>query len=700
MPPQVCPTDGELSEFTLGQLPADRLETIGDHLDACPACATRLLRLGSRPDPLADAVRQAGRVAAFAPDATPPAALRDYRIEGVLGEGGMGTVYRAVHTRLGRPVALKLLTARRRLDPDAGTRFEREMRAIGALRHPHIVQPTDAGEIDGVPFLAMELLDGRDLARLVIDRGPLGVADACEAVRQAALGLQHAHGHGMVHRDVKPSNLMLAADGTVKVLDLGLARTAERDEAADPAAGTVVRLGDLTETDTRVGTAAYMAPEQGTAPAGVDARADVYALGRTLAFLLTGSPSVPAAGAAPGGLRKLIRRLQDSDPADRYPTAAAAAAALRPWARGHDLPALLGRPRTRRRHFPRALVVGLALAAGGVTAVAALRPPRDPGPAGAVTDSAPAAGAPRPEPEPAYLGHTAEQAQAAQRRWALYLDRPVGLDGPAGIRLELVPPGELVVRYARQARITRPYWLGRTEVTRSQFRAFVQATGYRTDAETGVSRNGGTYQWHTFETKPPDPEAKRVEPRPARKTVVPHSRSGRDVTWREPGYPDPTDDDPVTQVSWNDAAAFCEWLTRTDGARYRLPTEAEAEWAARAGQALPYPTGNTPDENGARLEEFAWTSESSPDRPRPVGRLRPNAWGLFDTSGNVAEWCRDCWENGFPSGLLVDYAGPPTGDRRVVFGSSYLYRLAYVRRQSVLPILGYSDIGFRVLREP
>ena len=158
-----------------------------------------------------------------------------------------------MHTRLKRPVAIKVLPAGRLHDPQAIARFQREMEAVGKLDHPNLVHAHDAGEAEGQHYLVMEFLDGTDLRKLVRSSGPLPVADACEVVRQAALGLQYAHEHGLIHRDVKPSNLMLTRDGTVKVLDLGLARLT--DETAMP--------GDMTGTGQVVGTGDFIAPEQG-----------------------------------------------------------------------------------------------------------------------------------------------------------------------------------------------------------------------------------------------------------------------------------------------------------------------------------------------------------------------------------------------------------------------------------------------------
>src|SRR5262249_25577460 len=181
-------------------------------------------------------------------------------------------------THLRRPVALKVLTPECTRQPALVARFFQEMRAVGQLDHPNLVRATDAGAVDGVCFLAMDLLDGLDLGKVSSLLGPLKVADACEAVRQGALGLACLHGTGLVHRDVKPSNLFLTAVGTVKVLDFGLVRLQEVT-AAD---------GRLTGSGFVLGTADYLAPEQALDPRTSDRRADLYALGCTLYHLLTG----------------------------------------------------------------------------------------------------------------------------------------------------------------------------------------------------------------------------------------------------------------------------------------------------------------------------------------------------------------------------------------------------------------------------
>tara|TARA_R110002049_G_scaffold182485_1_gene350276 strand:+ start:17730 stop:20792 length:3063 start_codon:yes stop_codon:yes gene_type:complete len=211
-----------------------------------------------------------------------PVRIGPYRLIAKLGEGGMGRVYRARHESLDRTIALKILLPDRAKRSASASRFRREVRALGKLNHPNIVAATDGGIRDGVQFLAMELVSGVNLSQVLSREGSLSIPNACELTRQAATGLAAAHANGMVHRDVKPSNLMLtvgeAGQPIVKILDLGLALDADRSEFTD----------ELTSTGQIVGTMAYMAPEQITDGHQVDFFADIYSLGATLAKLLCG----------------------------------------------------------------------------------------------------------------------------------------------------------------------------------------------------------------------------------------------------------------------------------------------------------------------------------------------------------------------------------------------------------------------------
>lgn len=208
--------------------------------------------------------------------------LGNYTVLNRLGEGGMGEVYKAIHRRMRRVVAIKVI--RKKLATKQFVeRFRREIQAAARLTHPNAISAYDADECELGDFLVMEYVEGADLRRIVEKTGPLSVKDAIDAVRQAARALAYAHQHGLVHRDVKPANLMRDLTGCIKVADLGLARLAEEDD--DPMQETSITAEGL-----MAGTIDYMAPEQGVDADGVDGRADIYSLGCTLFYLLTGRP--------------------------------------------------------------------------------------------------------------------------------------------------------------------------------------------------------------------------------------------------------------------------------------------------------------------------------------------------------------------------------------------------------------------------
>jgi serine/threonine protein kinase len=258
-----------------------------------------------------------------------------------LGEGGMGAVFKARNWKLGRVAALKLIRKERLANEDAVRRFRREIRAAAQLTHPNIVHAFDADEVDGTHFLVMEYVAGRDLDRLVKERGPLSVAAACDCVRQAALGLQHAHERGLVHRDIKPANLLLTEQGVVKILDMGLAHLSE--STADEGTST------LTEEGMVMGSLDYIAPEQVANSHDVDIRADLYSLGCTFYYLLAGRAPFPPCNPVeklfkhryeqppplakwradvPPSVAAVVVRLMAKLPSDRYQTSAELAAVL------------------------------------------------------------------------------------------------------------------------------------------------------------------------------------------------------------------------------------------------------------------------------------------------------------------------------------------------------------------------------------
>ncbi|MCA9653034.1 MAG: serine/threonine protein kinase [Myxococcales bacterium] len=205
-----------------------------------------------------------------------PEVIGHFDVVRLLGKGAMGEVYEGVDKDLGRRVALKILGARHRESREFKERFLREGRALAAMNHPNIVQIYAIGEHERRPFLAMEFLDGEDLGQAIKKRGPLHPGDAAEAIRQAAIGLAQAQRADVVHRDVKPSNLVVTSAGVVKVTDFGLAKALQEDLS-------------ITATGVFVGTPDYLAPEQAMGEE-VDARADVYALGCSLFHMCSGHP--------------------------------------------------------------------------------------------------------------------------------------------------------------------------------------------------------------------------------------------------------------------------------------------------------------------------------------------------------------------------------------------------------------------------
>lgn len=271
---------------------------------------------------------QADAAPEVASDQTPKK-LGDYDLLERIGSGGMGQVYKAVHRKMGRIVTVKILP---RSSPQSTVRVQDEVTAAAKLCHPNTVMAFDADESDGVSFLVMEFIDGTDLHRLVQQHGPLPIEKAVNYLLQAAQGLQHAHECGVIHRDVKPANLLLAQDGTVKVFDLGVAHI----RAAQP--------------NTAVGTPDFMAPEVALDPSKADQRSDIYSLGCTLWFLLTGNPlfegstviqkilahreqPVPSLRAArpdvPAALDAVFRKMVAKRPEDRFGMAAELVTALR-----------------------------------------------------------------------------------------------------------------------------------------------------------------------------------------------------------------------------------------------------------------------------------------------------------------------------------------------------------------------------------
>ncbi len=643
---------------------------------------------------LAAELRQRGWVSAFQAERLlqgrgADLLLGPYLLLDRLGQGGMGEVFKARHQLMNRVVALKVIRKDLLADPTSQLRFIREIQAAAQLSHPNIVMAHDAAQVGDSHFFAMEYVEGTDLNRLVERQGRLPVATACEYIRQVALGLQHAHERGLVHRDIKPSNLLLsfrgAEKGNVKILDMGLARFA-RDSVHTA----------LTETGAVIGTPDYLAPEQVINSRTVDIRADLYSLGCTFYFLLTGGPPF-AEGTAieklfkhtedyprpvedlrpevPPQVAIVVRKLMAKHPDDRYQKPAHVAALLEPFCEqpepepgaGPSLVAAPPRPESSatltgrsgrflaQRPWSALLIVVLALLAGIGAGLAFWYPWQD----------------------------------RSGRSLPPRLTNSLGMEMvliPAGTPFTMGSPSEEKGRHAdegplHEVVISRPFYLGAHEVTVADFREFVRARNYRTEAEKdgkGSLRWDGAWEWDT------------------------------ELDWQKPGW-EPSDSEPVVCVSRADALAFCEWLGQQESKTYRLPTEAEWEYACRAGTTTPFHGGPTLSSQQANFDgNFPYGKARGPalyrKKTSPVGSFPASPWGLFDMHGNVWEWCADAYDGRYySSSPRLDPQGPAKSKEGVVRGGSWCSEGESCRsaRRLRMP-LSYrrNDLGFRVVLTP
>ena len=364
------PSPNQLAEFAAGKMVDAQAEAVARHLDACSACSKIVNALPPdsltgrlqdaqrvhRPDPTLswDGSAPSGLGALLPPGDTGlpldvPAQLAEhpkFRVLRQLGRGGMGVVYLAEHRIMERKVAIKVINKAFLDNAEALQRFHAEVRSAAKLGHPNIVQAFDAEQAGDLHFLVMEFVEGKNLAELLEKRQkPLPILHACNYVLQAARGLQHAFERNMVHRDIKPHNLMVTSKGQIKILDFGLARMVRERTA---------QSGGLTSADSFMGTPEYVAPEQAADARQADTRADLYSLGCTLYYLLAGRPPFREETAmkvvmahvndepkplpelrpdVPAELWAIVQTLLAKDPAQRFQTPHELVQTLTPYAR-------------------------------------------------------------------------------------------------------------------------------------------------------------------------------------------------------------------------------------------------------------------------------------------------------------------------------------------------------------------------------
>jgi len=574
--------------------------------------------------------------------------MGDYVLLKQLGEGGMGVVWKARNWQTGKIVALKLIKKERLDSSKSVKRFLREIEAASQLSHPNIVAALDAGSIGDRHFYAMEFVDGTDLARQVKKLGPLPVEQACVYIRQAAEGLQHASERGLVHRDIKPHNLLLTASSggpgepvvfRVKILDMGLARIVRPEDDEEQASM-------LTEAGLLMGTVDYLAPEQAKDARSVDIRADLYSLGCTFYFLLTGKPPFPG-GSAPERLER--HQKEPAPPVElQRPDVPPAVAAI--------VHKLLAKQPAERYQTPAELIGALT------TALAAARAP------------APARASPSIWVRQRWLLAAGALAfvlltsiLSAFALWLYFQPERISTNS-IGMRLQRIAPGQFVMgspppeagrsdnETAHPVQITRPFYLGVYPVTQEQYqRVMAVQPSHHAPSGPGAAlvANQATAQF------------------------------------------------PVESVSWEEATEFCRRLSdRPEEKRrrrsYRLPTEAEWEYAARAGTTSAYPWGEQLGSAPPRCP-----AAEKLGRPAAVGSYRPNPFGLFDTHGNVWQWCGDWYDPAYyPSAPVRDPAGPAAAATRVCRGGAFDASPAQCRsafRSDGAAAARWPNTGFRVV---
>jgi len=667
-----------------------------------------------------------------------PKKLGSYVVQRKLGAGAMGVVYLGRDPVLDRPVAIKVLPAALSSDEERLKRFLREAKSAARLIHTNVAAVHQAGAEGRLAYIAMEYVEGMSLDEVVSEGKPMDWKEATRAIRDAAAGLGAAHAIDLVHRDIKPGNLMRTKNGVIKVVDFGSARGQQTDT-------------QLTQQGTLLGTPAFMAPEQWMG-GEVDGRTDLYSLTCTYYFLLTGhlpfdAPSLPALGYQhryepfpdprehvsdlPDGICRILARGSTKKPTERFQNVEELVSELEALLASPEesltfgssweqlgaappaeeptpaAPPPLPKPSRASARIP-LLPLWMWIAIGGVAALLLLgivmllstkhgtvqitlhnadenvkvsldgdtissdglnEPLKLKGGEHNLVASSPnfetvTQSFQVEKGETTVVDVTfalltapfdAQTAQQGQQRWADYLKTDVTVTNAIGMKLVLIPPGEFLMGSPRwgqdhRVRITKPFYIGQHEVTQGQW---TTVTSSRPWVGKGNVKDGADYA--------------------------------------------------VTYVNWDDASDFCMKLTKQteDGLTYRLPTEAEWEYACRAGTTTTYYFGD----DASQIGEHAWincfSGRHNERYAHRVGQKKPNNFELYDMYGNVYEWCSDWFDQDYyDQSPTDDPAGPSTGERRVVRGGSWPYDVRSCHsghRVGDPPDLRTFSLGFRVV---
>jgi serine/threonine protein kinase len=597
-----------------------------------------------------------------------PRLIGRYDVLDEIGSGGMATVYRARHAEKGVLVALKVMHPHLSDDASFVKRFRREAETARSLLHPNIVRVLDHGVYRGDHFLVMEYVEGATLQQLIQEQGPMTVDQSLDIAAQVTSALVAAHDHGIVHRDIKPQNLMVTPRGEVKVMDFGIAKA--------------VDLTTVTQTGVFMGSPHYVSPEQARGAGQVDIRSDIYSVGVVLYQMLTGS--VPFDGetpwavlrqhldAVPTPLRQLrpdispqvqtlVEKAMAVDPEARYQTPLEMLKALEEALTDtsktrQELATVVGRlskvdKRRSRIRLPMpawafAAIITPLLLIAFIALTSVLQPSSPTSERTAATRTA------------SLLTSTqsAELAAVAAPSQASTAATPTTAPPPPG--MVLIPAGEFLMGSPGEdpdaSEDERPqrlvyldaFYIDISEVTNAWYAGCVEA---------GVCDPPGVSSSQTH-----DPYYDSFD----------------------------FDDYPVVNVTWNDAQTFCEWAGK------RLPNEAEWEKAARGTDGRAYPWGVQFDDGEGNCGDEMGDTAATGSCPRGA-----SPYGVQDMAGNVAEWVEDVYQGDYyQEAPDQNPAGPSSGSRRVVRGGSWQSTATQVRaasRAAAPPDGSDSATGFR-----
>ena len=608
-----------------------------------------------------------------------------YQILEKIGAGGMGQVYKAFHSNTERVVAIKVILGKGKIEPEVVKRFEREVKAAAKLVHSNIITVFDADQADGRIFMVMEYIKGDDLGEILRKKGQLSVSETVNYILQAARGLKYAHDQGVIHRDIKPGNILVDSSGNVKIVDMGLAKIEIKGDEEE--------LSKLTADLSVMGTIDYMSPEQAESTKDVDSRADIYSLGATLYYVLMGEVLYPGKNIiqkilshrespipslrinrpdVPPSLDMIFTKMVAKKVENRYSSMAEVISALSKLEVGTEGDSA-GTEDKLTTHFERGSHPETVGFKSFKTIVSKKL---------------------NKETLMHVTGKTVAYISGIFRKTNNH--KVLAATGIIGfvllVLMLLMKPAGTKVKEEVKTQIAELVKLKQEEGANGKQKDLVKS---KQEEEAKVK------QKEPVKNKTPSKEevvdlGKDIKLDlvliPVGKFMMGDPGADHEVTLTKPFYMgkyevtqelwesvvgnNPSSKTkgaklPVTDVSWNDSQDFIKKLNAKTNGGYRLPTESEWEYACRAGTKTAYSFGDVLTKSDANYNEPG-------GRIKEVGSYKPNAFGLYDMHGNVWEWCED-WYGDYPAGSAIDPMGPATGDRRVMRGLSFVNYVSHVR---------------------